>query len=159
MTTIFEPYSLAVVRDDGLTLIELLFAIALAGVVTGGAMLGLRGLRDRWALGASVRQVVLDLRLARVRSIAEARPHRLLFEAPAAAYQREARDDGGGYVEIGSSRRLPDGVKVSGCTARGSAIGFQPRGNASSFGSVTLQGRGGGVRAVTVDMVGRIRVQ
>lgn len=142
-----------------MTLVELLAALAIAGVVAGGAMLGLRDLRDRWALSAGVRQVVLDLRLARVRSIAEARSHRLLFEVPADAYRRETREDGRGYVGLGSSRRLPDGVKVTGCTARTSAIGFQPRGNAATFGSVTLQGRGGIAREVTVDMVGRIRVQ
>jgi prepilin-type N-terminal cleavage/methylation domain-containing protein len=146
-------------RDDGLTLLELLAALAVAAVVAGGAMLGLRDLRDRWALGAGVRQIVLDLRMARVRSIAEARPHRLLFEVPAETYRREAREDGRSYIELGRSRHLPDGVKVAGCTARDSAIGFQPRGNAASFGSVTLQGRGGAVRQVTVDMVGRIRVQ
>ena len=142
-----------------MTLLELLAFLALTASLAGIAAFGFRDLGDRWLLGAAVRQVVLDLRIARVRSISEARAHRLRFTTASTTYQPEARDDRREYTASGEARSLPEGVSVVECTGRNATIGFQPRGSASSFGTLKLRGRGGDTAEVVVDMVGRVRVR
>ncbi len=146
-------------RDEGVTLLELVAFMAIAAGLASIAAFGFRDLGDRWLLGSAVRQVVLDLRMARVRSISETRSHRLRFRMASTHYQPEARDDRREYTATGAPRTLPDGVSVVECTGRSEAIGFHPRGNASSFGTITLRGRGGERVEVVVDMVGRVRVR
>ena len=102
---------------------------------------------------------MLDLRMARVRSISESRPHRLRFEPAARAYEQEERTDGGDYVSTEAPRPLPAGVRIVECTGRNASIDFRARGNASSFGTITLRGAQGETKEIVVDMVGRIRVR
>ncbi len=146
-------------RNAGLTLLELIVFLAITTLLSGTAAFGFRELSDKWLLRGAVRQVVLDLRIARVRSISESRPHRLRFEPAAKAYEQEERTDSGAYVATETSRRLPTGVRIVGCTGRNASIDFRARGNASSFGTITLRGARGNTKEIVVDMVGRIRVR
>ena len=50
-----------------------------------------------------------------------------------------SRADNRNYVPL-EPTDLPRGVRVLECSARGSAISFQPRGNAGTFGTLTLVG-------------------
>jgi Tfp pilus assembly protein FimT len=142
----------------GVTLLELLAALAIATALAATAVLGFRDLHRDWQLSGAVRQIVLDLRMARIASIAQARAHGLHFDVPASAYTREKQSDGGEYAAVGEPRPLPAGVQVTGCTGRAGAVRFRPRGNASSFGTITVQGRGEARRRIVVDMAGRVRV-
>jgi prepilin-type N-terminal cleavage/methylation domain-containing protein len=143
----------------GVTLLELIATLSIGAILMGTAALGLRDLRDRWQLQHATRQVVLDLRLARLAAIAEGRSHALRFEPSADGYWREVHPDGGGDPDTTSLRTFPPGVIVTSCTARNGSISFRPRGNAASFGTITLQGHAGELRSIVVDMVGRVRVR
>jgi len=146
-------------RARGVTLLELLATLSIGAILMGIAGYGLRDVRHRWHLQHATRQVVLDLRLARLASIAEGTAHALRFEPPADRYSREVHADAGGDPVSTSIRAFPRGVVVTGCTARNGSISFRPRGNAASFGTITLQGHGGEKRSIVVDMVGRVRVR
>lgn len=143
----------------GLTLLEMLVALALSSALVGAAALQYRRLVPTWELKAAVRQVILDLSVARTRAIAEGRPFRLRFTAPGAVYRRERRSDDGTYAGDGPPVSLPTHVEISECTARGAAISFQPRGHAGSFGTLTMRNSEGELRRVVVDIAGRMRVQ
>lgn len=142
----------------GLTLVELVAAMSVAAALAGVAVFEFRDLQAEWHLSGAVRQVVLDLRMARIAAIAEARTHGLRFETAAAAYNREVQGDDGAFTVNGLPRRLPGGVRVVECTGRGSSVRFRPLGNASSFGTITIEGPGIGPRRIVVDMAGRVRV-
>jgi Tfp pilus assembly protein FimT len=146
-------------RAPGLTLFELLIAVALAGVLGAVAVPAVQRQLDRWRLGAAARQVVMDLKLARARAIASGAAQRVRFAVPGGSYQHERQRPGGGYAPYGPATALPDGVRVVDCTATGDGIGFRPRGHAITFGTVTLLGAAGDQRQVVVDIAGRMRVQ
>lgn len=143
----------------GFTLLELLIAITLAGVLSAVAVPAVQRQVERWRLGAAARQVVMDLKVARGRAILDGATQRLRFAVPGASYQRERQRPGGAYAASGPATPLPDGVRVVDCTAAGDGIGFRPRGHAISFGTVTLRNASGDERQVVVDIAGRLRVR
>lgn len=145
--------------DRGLTLLELVAALSILAVLLGLAGLGMHELRRRWELAAATRQIVLDLRMARIGAIARARAHRLRFEVDGRRYWREVQDHSGDFIATAQARELPRAVTIAACTARGGAVSFRPRGNATSFGTISLLGSGGESRDIVVDMVGRVQVR
>ena len=143
----------------GFTLLELLIAVALAGVLSAVAVPAVQRQVERWRLGAAARQVVMDLKVARGRAILGGAAQRVHFAVPGGSYQLERQRPGGAYAPTGPATRLPDGVRVVDCTAAGDGIGFRPRGHAITFGTVTLRNASGDERQVVVDIAGRLRVQ
>ncbi len=146
-------------KDAGLTLLEVLVTLTIGSVLIGIAAFGFDTLDRQWRLESAVRQVVLDLRTARSRSISESRPHRIRFTAAGSSYEAEVQGDDGEYLPVGRPRLLPAGVTILDCSGRGDAIGFRPRGNASPFGTVSLHGSDGESRRIVVDMAGRAEVR
>jgi Tfp pilus assembly protein FimT len=143
----------------GHTILELLTAVGLVAII--GAIAIPQGMRmlAGWRLAATARQVVMDLKLVRAQAILTSTTQRVRFAVPGATYQQERQRPNGTYEAIAPPIRVPADVQIVGCTAAGSGIGFRPRGNAATFGTVTLRNGVGDQRAVIVDMVGRVRVQ
>lgn len=154
-----QKVSESTVSLRGVTLVELITALSIAAVLLGMAGLGFRDLQNSWQLQSATRQVVLDLRMARIGSIAQARSHRLRFETSTRRYWREVQGESGDYAADSIPRDLPAGVSISECTARNDAVSFRPRGNAATFGTITLQGHADETREIVVDMVGRVQVR
>jgi prepilin-type N-terminal cleavage/methylation domain-containing protein len=142
----------------GFTVLELVVALALIGVLAAAA--GWRALAwlPELRLEAAARQVVLDLRWTRARAMAEQTYRRLVF-APAGETYRRQRRSGTTYQNDGPPIGLPAGIDLFDCSAANAAISFAPRGTAASFGRVTLRNANGRERQVIVDIVGRVRVQ
>src|SRR5258706_8335499 len=142
----------------GFTILELIVALALIGVLAAAA--GWRAIAwvPELRLEAAARQVVLELRLMRGRAMAEQSYHRLFFAPANETYRRQQRS-GATYQNDGAPVALPPGIDLVDCTAANAAISFAPRGTAASFGRVTLRNANGRERQVIVDIVGRVRVQ
>jgi hypothetical protein len=100
----------------------------------------------------------MELALTRLRAIATHTNHRLVFSEAPPAY-RIQRSNGTTFVDLSDPIELPADVAVSKCTAPGCAVMFRPRGNAGSFGTISLQTSQGDVRLVIVDIAGRVRIQ
>ncbi len=145
--------------DRGFTLLHLLVGLTLLGVLSATALLGYERALSGWRLSAAVRQVVMDLKLARARAILDSTSHRVHFPVPGSSYQHERQQPSGSYVAVGEATALPGDVTVIACTGTGGGISFRPRGHAGAFGTVTLRNAEGDQRAVVVDIVGRTRVQ
>jgi type IV fimbrial biogenesis protein FimT len=143
----------------GFTLLELLIAVLVFAVVGAIAAPAYRRALAGWRLSAAARQVVLDLKIARARAILDSATHRVRFSVPGNSYQHERQRPSGTYEPAGPPTDLPSDVAVVACTAAGSGISFRPRGTAGAFGSVSLRNAEGDLRAVIVDIVGRVRVQ
>lgn len=147
------------VHAHGLTLLELLIALAVIAVLGGIALPDAQRQLDGWRLAAAARQVVMDLKLARAAAIAGGATHRVRFAIPGTAYQHERRRATSGYERVGDPVDLPEGIGVVACTAIGDSIAFRPRGFAATFGTLTLRNRRGDQRRVVVDIAGRLRVR
>lgn len=143
----------------GLTVLELLVVVALLGIVGAMATPNIGAWRAQWRLAAAARQVVMDLKVARTRAIADVGGHRVRFAVAGANYQHQVQTSGGLYVDEGVAVSLPDGIMILACTASGAAIGFRPRGNAGTFGTITLRNESGMVRRIVIDLVGRMRIE
>jgi hypothetical protein len=81
-----------------------------------------------------------------------------VFANGSTSYRLQARN-GNTYDDEGAPVALPAGITILDCTARSAAISFRPRGNAGTFGTVTLQNSQGDTRRVVVDIAGQVRVQ
>jgi Tfp pilus assembly protein FimT len=141
-----------------LSVLELLVVLALMAILAGFAVLDHQAMRPGLDLRMAARQVVLDLRVARMRAVAEHVTRRVVFPAGTATYQPQ-RKNGSGYVDDGIAVRLPRGIVISDCNATGSGIGFKARGNAATFGTVVLGNSRGETRRVIVDIAGQVRAQ
>jgi len=146
-------------HPSGLSLLELLTAVLLAGILSGITLLGYARMTKQWRLNAAVRQLVMDLKVTRNRAIAENIAQRIRFEIPSSLYRRQKQTASQDYADVGPPVSLPDGIQAIDCTARGGAIAFQPRGHASTFGTVTVRDSDGSERRLIVDMAGRMRVE
>jgi Tfp pilus assembly protein FimT len=144
---------------SGLSVLELLTALVIASILGGTALLGYGRMMADWRLNAAVRQVVMDLKVTRSRAIAENTGQRIRFDFPSTRYQRQKREVSSSYVDVGKPISLPDGIETIDCTARGNAVTFQPRGHASTVGTITVRSPEGTERRIIVDMAGRMRVE
>lgn len=144
--------------SHGLTLLELLIALSITTALTTTALFGFHRSLAGWRLDASARQLVMDLRVTRVRAMAEGNDRRLRF-APGTTYQPQRKATNGSYVDDGAAASLSEGVRIVNCTGAGSSISFRPAGYAAAFGTITLADVGASQRRVIVDIAGRARIQ
>ena len=142
----------------GFSLIEVLTALALLAVLGASVVINYSALHPRLMLANATRQVLLDLRVARVQTMADNQSRRLLFGQGRAEYHRQRRT-GAGFEDEGPPAALPDGIVVADCTAPNDAVAFRPRGNAISFGTVVLANTAGDTMRLVVDIAGQVRVQ
>jgi prepilin-type N-terminal cleavage/methylation domain-containing protein len=145
-------------QTSGFSLLELIITLSLASVLAGISVLSHSALRPSLDLSLATRQVAMDLKVARMRAVATNVNHRIVLKAGSASYQPQYKN-GSSYLNDGAAVALPRGIVIAECTASDSAIGFRPRGNAATFGTVTIRNAKGDVRRVVVDIAGQVRME
>ncbi|HVN85639.1 MAG TPA: GspH/FimT family protein [Candidatus Binatia bacterium] len=140
----------------GLTLLEVVVALSVSAVLAGTCVLAYAKMLDDIRLNHATRQILLDLAATRTRALADNTGHRLVF-LPTNTYQPQVQINTK-YTDEAVPVVLPTGIDLTGCTASGSAVTFRPRGNAATFGTITVRNRSGHERRVIVDIAGRIRI-
>jgi prepilin-type N-terminal cleavage/methylation domain-containing protein len=143
---------------SGFSLLELLIVLSLISILAGIGVLEHQALRSRLNLGLAARQVLMDLKMARMQAVTDHVNHRIVFSSDSRTYQAQ-RKAGHGYSDEGVPVALPDGIVIADCTAKDHSISFVPRGTAGSFGTVTIRNTQGEVRHLSVDIAGQVRVQ
>ena len=141
----------------GLSLLELVIVLSLLSILAGIGVLGHQALRPRLNLGLAARQVVMDLRMARMHAVTDHVNYRVVFFNGSRTYQAQ-RKSGHEYSNDGLPVSLPEDTVIADCTANGHSISFVPRGNAGSFGTITIRNTMNEVRHVSVNITGRVRV-
>ncbi len=147
----------AVPNKRGFSLLECVIALSIAAVLAGGAVLAHQAIRPQLDLGQGARQVMMDLKVARMRAVTGHATYRVLFGDGDATYQPQRRN-GNAYVDDGAPIALPRGIAIVDCNTHDHSISFVPRGNAGSFGTITLRNPQGDTRRVSVNIAGQIRV-
>ena len=142
---------------NGFSLLELVIVLSLAAILAAIGVLAHQALRPRLNLSMAARQLMMDLRSARMHAVKDHLNYRLVFPGGSGSYQAQRRS-GDGYQDDGYPIALQSGIIVAECTARDHAITFAPRGNAATFGTITIRNDIGDVRHVTVNIAGQVRV-
>ena len=143
---------------SGFSILELMVTLGLASALAGIGILSHNALRPSLDLTTATRQVVMDLQATRMRAVARNTSHRIVFSEGGSSYRLQ-RQSGSTYNDEGASIALPSGITILSCTAQNATISFRPRGNAGSFGTVTVRNADGNTRSIVVNITGQVRVQ
>src|SRR2546422_555919 len=90
-----------VTSPRGFSLLELLVVLALASILAATTAFAHHAVRPRLSLGMAARQVVMELKVARMHAIARTVNHRVVFAPGGTRYQRQ-RKKGTVYVDDGA---------------------------------------------------------
>jgi type IV fimbrial biogenesis protein FimT len=131
----------------GYSVIELIVAVAVAGILAAIALPSWNRLLPFYQLDSSARQVHSELHNIKMRAAAENVGFQLVYSVSAAAYTIQRNS----IVVV--TKRLPAGVIVT----NAGAIAFSPRGTASA-NRIRLQSAGGACKQVVVGPTGRVRI-
>lgn len=142
-------------RRTGFSIVELMAALGILGVLVGGAVLGWARVADALRLDAGLRQLAADLQEARTLAVASASGVRVVFQVGSRVYRRERQDDAGVYA-FRATRTLPEGVRIAGANSGGDLV-FTSRGQAEN-GTIVLVGRRGVTRSLVLNQRGRVTV-
>jgi prepilin-type N-terminal cleavage/methylation domain-containing protein len=139
---------------NGLSLIELLVALAIVGLLTGAAAPVVRGLRDRYLVAGAAFEIAGAHNRARIRSVLESRVAEL--EVRADSLLIRVVTPAGTSVVWAAPGPLAAGVNFSSPSRR---LSFAPTGVTLGFANATfVLSRGGVQRQVVVSRLGRVRV-
>jgi prepilin-type N-terminal cleavage/methylation domain-containing protein len=130
----------------GFSLIELLAALTLAGIVASLAFPGWNRLLPTHNLHSAVRVVQSDLQSIKMRAAAESVSYRFVYQTNAPEYSIEK--NGSPLL----TKALPQGVSIT----QAGAISFSPRGTASG-NRVRLRSWDDACQQVVVSPTGRVR--
>ena len=130
----------------GFSVIELLAALAIFGLLTAIALPGWNRLQLSFHLSSSARLVHSELQSLRIRSATDNASFRLAYAA--GATNIELQRDG----QTWAVKPLPTGVSIT----KAGSIAFSPRGTASA-NRVRLSSREGSCQQVVVSATGRVR--
>ena len=130
----------------GFSVIELIAALAIVGLLSVIALPGWNRLQHSFHLSSSARLVHSELQSLRIRSAAENASFRLAYAA--GATKIEMQRDG----KTWAVKPLPTGVSVT----KAGSIAFSPRGTASA-NRVRLSSLEGSCQQVVVSATGRVR--
>lgn len=133
--------------QHGYSIIELVVAVALAGILAAIALPSWNKLLPSYQLDSSVRQFQSELHNIKMRAVAENIGFQLVYANGNADYTIQ-RDSA-----VLVTKPLPAGVIVT----NSGTISFSPRGTASA-NRIRLRGSDGACKQVVVSPTGRVRI-
>ena len=144
-------------NERGMTMIELTIVLAITGALSLFMGTGLRAMADRIYLDTAVAEVVGDLRYARSMAVREGEPIKVAVGADQPGVTLFRSSDPA--QPVAPTRNLKDrGVRAI-RSSGGRLLSFQPRGTSATPTTLTLEGRGGDQRVVTVSLTGIVRAR
>lgn len=142
-------------QETGFSLLELMVALSLTGILCGVSISQLRNMNNDLAI--STNQVSAMIKLARSRAIATTSPYvvRPLGAFSMAGYQAESCDDVAPVLDTKIQMSLPTGVSFASTDWQ---ICFTSRGIASEDVSFNILKEGGPSKEIEVMLGGAVRV-
>ena len=141
-------------REGAFTLLDLITALALFGILTAIAVPNWASQLPTYRLNGAARQVQSELHGIKSQAIAGNADFRVVFLS-SNSYKIE-RKEGAEYKPTGEQRSLPDGIAFSAGTA--DPIRFSPRGTADSRTLKLCNGKREGKEIILSGSTGRVRV-
>ena len=140
---------------SGMTLLEVLVAMALFTVLYAIAVPNLQAMRAPYALESATYQIASSLNLARQRAIARNRRHSVVFASGSYHIQQESSPNS--FVNDSALFAMPDGVVIGSPTPSNPI--FNSRGMLAAEVSLTVSMTGVGTKTVTTNVLGHTTIQ
>ncbi len=145
------------IGETGTTITELMVSVAVAGLLLGLMASGLQGMVDHVNLQAATSEVVGDLRYARILAMEERQPIEVSLDTGQITVTLLRNGDSTKPVQ--APRFLSQrSVRVMHSTG-GASLSFSPYGTSATPTTLTLEGRNGDRRVVTVSLTGIVRAR
>ena len=96
-------------RTRGTSLVDIMVGIAISAVLIGIAVPTIPSLMDPYRLSFAARALGSEMSTARMRSIAQNRRHRVIFDVTGRTYQLQEETAANTWTAVGGSRELPTG--------------------------------------------------
>jgi type II secretory pathway pseudopilin PulG len=136
---------------EGFTLIRLLVAIGIVGVLLGTASPNIASVTRIYGVRSAARQVYSELQNARMAAVTENRTYTFTVDGGGASYS---------VGPTGAAVSKPLGVASQGVTISApNALTFTSTGTASTTATVTITNSAGGTAGVAVSPAGRVRIR
>jgi type II secretion system protein H len=147
----------------GFSLIELLVAITIGGVLLSIAWVRMSTLVPIYRLEGAARNLAAELQKARARAIAESKCYQVLIDTSAKTYQLRSKASctTGTFASISTdgARQIDDANSLTVAFSTGDSPVFNSRGTVETTAVMTLTNAASAVRTVGVDATGHVYVQ
>lgn len=141
-------------RCRGLTVAEMLVTMALVGITATVASLQVAPALHSAAGRGAAQQLAADLRLVRMKAIAQNTRYRVVFDEVQETYMIQRESGFGNFVDDEGPFSLPASASLE--NAIPDSCIFDSRGGANALTTITVGAPGAGHRTVTVNVLGRI---
>lgn len=148
-------------RAKGITLVELVMAIAVLGIVASLAIPSLSSLYAGYSLRSAAREIAVYLELAKMKGISSNREYRVEFVGTTFRIARGNKaSESTSWTSETDYLSLPNGVTISlSLSPQDGNVEFNPEGT-SDAGSITLQNSSGDRYQITLtSATGRVKVK
>lgn len=142
-------------RESAFTLLDMITALALSGILAAIAIPNLAGQLPTYRLNTAARQVQSELHRIKSQAVAQNTEHRAVF-LPPSSYRIEKKIGATTYASTGEIKPLPDGIIYGNASAKN--ISFTPRGTSTGDTIKLCNSRREGKNVIVFSGTGRIRV-
>ena len=133
---------------------EMVAAVSVTAVAVTLALVSIAPLLHSASSRSATQQIVADLRLTRMKAIAQNRRFRVVFDTADEEYTIEREDGMGAFVVDEGPFELPVSVDIS--NVNPSDPIFDARGTVNAVTTVTLAAPQGATHTVTINVLGRV---
>lgn len=144
-------------KNFGFTIMELMVAIAIMGILSAVAIPNMIAWRNNMQFNSAVRMVKISIEGTRMDAIKANMPSRLDFFVGGDTFDSVKWDPAANAGAAPVTHQLPPGVTLTNSTFAGDQLQFNSRGMANN-GTVTLRSSGGLCRQIRVALVGSSRI-